>query len=822
MAKTTQKGWVARALGAFTSPAKPAVPADDAPARQVTVIIRPNVRDRWSSTLLSYYTPERVETVARGALSGNLYALWQMFDLMEQTWPELATCLNELKDQAIAEITENYTLKSPLADLRKRDPEADRRKDIVEYILAHMAPDLAADENDFEDTLRDMMDDVGKCVSVLEMNFADGPQTVEIGGKSMAIVPLLSTRWVNPRYYGYPMGDQIEDRLMLNRAELLRNNPNALFGVPPSGGSGQPPKGGTPNAQWMDFPPDKFILAIYKQKSGHPVSGSLLRQLVFLWAMGNFTWEWAFSFLQIFGMPLRIAKVDPNAPDAVKTEIDNLLTDFAASGQIRVPVGNDIEILEAMKGGNDSVHKAFLEYIDQICRKRVLGQTLTGGEGQHGTQALGRVHATVRNDKIQSVAKRHVKIMNTQAIPAICRANFGDTRLMPQMVTPEKDNEDPLEKMQRVQIFTTIAPMSEAELYDIAGFKVPEAGEKTIGGVALGVPPLGGPGQPPKGGTPNPDPKKDAASTATASARYAGTPVHPEVVKLFAESLAEDLQPLRSALAKIETISDNALFEQKMREFISDHGPLVKLLADINAYPKSAKVINELNTQALASALAAPKPGEGGTAKAAIAQAGGDLPGHEFHGNQYTDAIASYGAMKEQAQRTLPEYTKTIQSIAEKHGAAFKVANIKEQDRTVAKIVTDYKGDSSRVKDMVRGTIIARDEAHANQIAQSIEKDHGVTGRNLWAPGSDSFHSTGYKDAKYNLKVGGMQTEVQVSTPAMLAAKHEAHPIMKQMVEISRARTNENRPFTDGEKSQMRQLLLKQQAIYSFKKGAAV
>jgi hypothetical protein len=243
--------------------------------------------------------------------------------------------------------------------------------------------------------------------------------------------------------------------------------------------------------------------------------------------------------------------------------------------------------------------------MDQICRKRVLGQTLTGGEGQHGTQALGKVHATVRNDKIQSVAKRHVKILNTQAIPAICRANFGDTRLMPQLMTPEKDNEDPLEKMQRVQIFTTIAPMSEAELYDIAGFKVPKKGEKTIGGQAQpGLNTPGGVGTPklPGDEPPKLNPEKDA-STATARALYAGAPVHPEVVKLFAESLAEDLAPLRHALAAIENISDDALFKKKLAELIAEGGPLVKLLADINAYPKSAKVINQLNTQALASAL---------------------------------------------------------------------------------------------------------------------------------------------------------------------------------------------------------------------------
>lgn len=57
-------------------------------------------------------------------------------------------------------------------------------------------------------------------------------------------------------------------------------------------------------------------------------------------------------------------------------------------------------------------------------------------------------------------------------------------------------------------------------------------------------------------------------------------------------------------------------------------------------------------------------------------------------------------------------------------------------------------------------------------------------------------------------------------TPEMLAAKHAAHPLMKQMATISRNRTNENRPFTEGEKTQMRSLLSQQQRTYGLRKGA--
>jgi phage gp29-like protein len=102
-----------------------------------------------------------------------------------------------------------------------------------------------------------------------------------------------------------------------------------------------------------------------------------------------------------------------------------------------------------------------------------------------------------------------------------------------------------------------------------------------------------------------PDPGVEDPAFANA---YAGKPVAPEIVKHFADALAEDLQPLRSAIAAIENIADPELFRKKLEEFISDHGPLVKLLADINAYPKSAKIIAETNTQEMATALAKTTP----------------------------------------------------------------------------------------------------------------------------------------------------------------------------------------------------------------------
>ena len=80
---------------------------------------------------------------------------------------------------------------------------------------------------------------------------------------------------------------------------------------------------------------------------------------------------------------------------------------------------------------------------------------------------------------------------------------------------------------------------------------------------------------------------------------------HP-AVEALAVAHADDLAPIAHELESILTIQDEKLWLKKLREFVSEHGPLVKLLADVNASPKAAKVINDFTTKQFAAALKKP------------------------------------------------------------------------------------------------------------------------------------------------------------------------------------------------------------------------
>ena len=143
--------------------------------------------------------------------------------------------------------------------------------------------------------------------------------------------------------------------------------------------------------------------------------------------------------------------------------------------------------------------------------------------------------------------------------------------------------------------------MSEAELYDIAGFKVPEDGEKIIGGA---VAPLandpnkpGGVGTPklPGDEPPKLNPEKDA-STATARA-IAATQAGDEGV---AATLREMLLPILDSVEAIKKIDDPELQQRAAQALLKNFPHLETVILHNKALAN--KLLPEL-TAALVAGL---------------------------------------------------------------------------------------------------------------------------------------------------------------------------------------------------------------------------
>ena len=81
-----------------------AKPKPNSPASIVGMdaLIRGSVADRWLAPSVRWYTPQMVEHIVRDAQAGNLQSQWELFDLMEATWPRLQGNLKKLKEKVCA------------------------------------------------------------------------------------------------------------------------------------------------------------------------------------------------------------------------------------------------------------------------------------------------------------------------------------------------------------------------------------------------------------------------------------------------------------------------------------------------------------------------------------------------------------------------------------------------------------------------------------------------------------------------------------------------------------------------------------------------
>lgn len=373
----------------------------------------PNAASRWMAAGVAWYTPQQVEYVFRNALGGDLVSQWEMFDLMESTWPELSQCLNELKDSVA-----NMRFEVVPWSLRNEEatPEAERRAKLVDEVLWTLYPRPDADENDLQDTMRDLLDARGKGISVLEIDWETRRTSV-----GPALAP-RATRWVHPSWYGY---ENAGSRLMLRTSA---SNFNTLAGFNPQPGA------------FVPFPDHKFIIGICKNKTGHPLGSALLHVLGFWWAAFNFTADAFFDLAQVFGQPIRWATYDPGMAADDKAKLKTMLEDMGRMSWGMFPEGVQMELKEAMKSASDNPQKVLLDTANKICRLTILRQTLTSDVGSSGSRALGDVHERTEAGVTMACSQWTCKTLQ-QLIRAICILNFGDDREMPWLKPCDEDAE---------------------------------------------------------------------------------------------------------------------------------------------------------------------------------------------------------------------------------------------------------------------------------------------------------------------------------------------------------------------------------------------
>lgn len=397
---------------------------------------------RANDPALSDTSPANIRQILTNARNGQLWDQERLYRAMLDTWPRFV--------KNIAEFQGAITGLGLTIEPAKREgedeptPNSVRIHDVVSRAMNNYAPRPGWWELGLVDAIKAIVEAYVKGIQVLEIVWH-----IENG--------IASPRCFAPvpgKYLAYPNQSNEVDRLMLA------------------------PKG-ISNSTLEDFPPNKFIVAIWSKGGVHPVYAANLRPLSKYWLASVYGLGWLMQYGQLFGIPWRHVKTD--GTDEAQAQAQELLENIGASGYAITSNGVELNILDGVSGSSESLPQShMMDVADKQCDIMLLGQSLTTDVGDSGSRALGDVHAGVRKERLQDVANWVAGIITDQLIPAIVEMNFGQIAPedMPYCRITIPESKDDKANAERVKILKDIGVKMPLEwMHEALGVPVPVEGE---------------------------------------------------------------------------------------------------------------------------------------------------------------------------------------------------------------------------------------------------------------------------------------------------------------------------------------------------------
>ena len=345
------------------------------------------IRNPWGGGVVSSgLTPRRLAILLEQAASGDLSAYLTLAEEMEERDPHYASVLRTRK-LAVSSL--------PVQVL----PASDSADDMAKATVIETITETPA----FSELIDDLLDGLGKGYGVCEIHWDT---------QTTPWTP-IKYRWCDPRYFTVPR-DNPHTLHLMDKADLVN-------GVP--------------------LPDNKFIIHQPKLKSGLPHRGGLARLVAFSYICKLYGLKDWLSFLEVYGMPLRLGKYGPAASSEDKAVLKQAVANIGADAAAILPESMQIEFQQVAQGANSDNFLQLVEWIDKQVAKAVLGQTATT-EGTPGRLGNDDAQAEVRQDLIAADAKQLADTLNRDLVKSVIDINYGPQKAYPRIMIalPEEDD----------------------------------------------------------------------------------------------------------------------------------------------------------------------------------------------------------------------------------------------------------------------------------------------------------------------------------------------------------------------------------------------
>lgn len=397
---------------------------EDRPVR-VRVAAR-DVNDRYSSYPSNGLNPIRLAGILHEADAGDVRRQMELYEEMEEKDAHL---FSQLQTRKLAVTGLDWEVQ-PFSN----DPNDN---EIAEFVT-----DQLKSLDNFDEALFDMLDAVGKGISVSEIFWEITPE-----GRN----GIEDIQWIHPKKIYW---DSLSEDMKICTREY--------------------PEG-------ITLPLNKFVIHKYKAKSGHDARAGVLRVVSWMYMFKNFDLKDWVAFSEVYGMPLRLGKYDASASEDDKKQLLEAIYTMGTDAAGIVPSTTMIEFIESNKTTSADVFERFARYADEQMSKAILGQTLSSDSGG-GSYAQGKVHNDVRHDLTVGDAKSLATTVRRDLIQPLVEFNYGVEANIPLFIFNSAESEDLKET---ADIYKTLAcdmvlRIPEDHIYKKFAIPKPEADEVVL------------------------------------------------------------------------------------------------------------------------------------------------------------------------------------------------------------------------------------------------------------------------------------------------------------------------------------------------------
>ena len=225
-----------------------------------------DVNDRFSTYPSVGLNPVRLASILKEANDGNVRRQMELFEEMEEKDPHL---FSQMQTRKLAVTGLEWEVQPST-----KEPE--------DQAISEFVSDQLTALEGFDAAMFDMLDAIGKGISVLEIEW-----DVDAEGHDI----IRSLEWIHPKKLVWDFEKEV---LKITTRDF--------------------PEG-------IELPENKFVVHKYKAKSGHESRAGVMRIVAWMYMFKNFDLKDWVAFSEVYGMPLRLGKYDASASEVDRKQL---------------------------------------------------------------------------------------------------------------------------------------------------------------------------------------------------------------------------------------------------------------------------------------------------------------------------------------------------------------------------------------------------------------------------------------------------------------------------------------------------------------------